>query len=1102
MKRQWSIVVLLALVFGVMAVGVGADSLATGSASQATFKNTLDPSATSEWAYMTVDLDGHNSVSLALDSAGTPHITYFANDEYSAQDTPTLRYAVKQGSNTWITEEVIEIEYPEGSAFVLDGRDAPHVTYSSLGGDAKNPLTTFVHAFKLDGSWRFEEMDVVENPCRRRDNGVLLIDSSEALHFFYTISYRRPDGRCGERLRYANRVGNNNWQDSTVYEDDNSLPFAVNIDSEDILHLAFTSYEDGIYSLQYSKFSSIDQFSPTVIFREQSGRGMGMGSIALDSSNYPRIALLGNGTSGGYHPVSDLYMMHLGATGWILEDTGKRRPYNDILAFFDAQGRAHVVSSVSYGGGIFGWRSATEHYYEAKDGWQEEEITGGSRSFSFAPDRLNNIHGASIRVANSTDAQTWLAYFNKPGDALTYSLSGQVTTPNGAPLAGVEISTAAGHATTDATGHYTITGLPAGTYNVGPTLTGYSFTPLTRSVTVPPDSEGVDFIAYPQGAYSVSGRVTTEEDRPLQGVRVIVGPGHGDITDANGHYTITALDARTYEITATLAGYAFTPIAITPHLSTAEVDLVAKLADHALDIRFRSQPHGYSFRNGDIVPTPDDFTLLDYQRMLGDQIVCRRPNPVGGACLSYKLISLIQYETLKWERKNSCFGMSVSSLRYYENPSLLPGSSERAFDLDVAEARREIAYYQMSQYLQPISGHLRQQRKANSTLTLHDVLTAIETAFRNREGIVLNMDHKSGSGHAVVPYALDNLGSNIWRVMVYDNNHPSPYESDSSYESERYVEIDLVNDTWSYNVASNEVWQGRSADHSLYTLPLSVYDGQASQPSTTGRPITEVSQEDGVEEIPFSTIWLSGNSHLLITDSQGRQLGFVDNELVSEIPEAAPIVPIEGPDVALEPIYVVPANETYTILVGGQAVGRAPRADTPASVTQFGPDFLVSVDNIPLKESTQDRLTITADGSGVAYQASQFAQPDLTLIFEDETSSSQFKILSADVGMGQSVSLEADPDTKHLVFNSADANGGAYDLAITLADTTAEHHFQSNQIGIGAGDTHYIDYSDWNGNGSIKLRVDEGSDGTIDEEHELGDELPSYQIFLAVISRP
>jgi Proprotein convertase P-domain/Carboxypeptidase regulatory-like domain len=83
--------------------------------------------------------------------------------------------------------------------------------------------------------------------------------------------------------------------------------------------------------------------------------------------------------------------------------------------------------------------------------------------------------------------QTRIADFKFPacgGGTTTYSISGSVTTSGGAGISGVTVSAGSASATTNSSGAYTITGLANGTYTLTPSLSGYTFSPTSRSVTI------------------------------------------------------------------------------------------------------------------------------------------------------------------------------------------------------------------------------------------------------------------------------------------------------------------------------------------------------------------------------------------------------------------------------------------------------------------------------------------------------------------------------------------------------------------------------------------------------------------------------------------
>lgn len=80
--------------------------------------------------------------------------------------------------------------------------------------------------------------------------------------------------------------------------------------------------------------------------------------------------------------------------------------------------------------------------------------------------------------------------------ASTNTIAGKVSYSDGVPASGVTLSTNTGLVTsTDSAGNYSFSSLPDGTYTITPSKTGFSFTPGSVSVTVPPDQLTQNFTA-------------------------------------------------------------------------------------------------------------------------------------------------------------------------------------------------------------------------------------------------------------------------------------------------------------------------------------------------------------------------------------------------------------------------------------------------------------------------------------------------------------------------------------------------------------------------------------------------------------------------------
>ncbi len=99
-----------------------------------------------------------------------------------------------------------------------------------------------------------------------------------------------------------------------------------------------------------------------------------------------------------------------------------------------------------------------------------------------------------VPVAGSTFTDRVTGTCNRATASPTYSISGSVTTSTGTGIPGVTVSNGTVSATTSSTGAYTLSGLANGTYTLTPSLSGYTFSPISSSVTVSSANQtGVNF---------------------------------------------------------------------------------------------------------------------------------------------------------------------------------------------------------------------------------------------------------------------------------------------------------------------------------------------------------------------------------------------------------------------------------------------------------------------------------------------------------------------------------------------------------------------------------------------------------------------------------
>jgi len=693
-------------------------------------------------------------------------------------------------------------------------------------------------------------------------------------------------------------------------------------------------------------------------------------------------ALLANGTPGSYDPL--VYSV-----------------WQDINLGFRVQGWPstsyyHISAPhVDYHEIEFRWLNGLDEYYV--DGQLINAVARGDD----VP-RPTVLWFGNPLVPGSTDEWTHFKIdyveVDSLGDGEAYSISGHVRDGSGTPISDVTVSAgASGSAATNTSGTYTITGLVTDTYTLTPGKSGYTFTPATRVVSVPPDATGQDF-------------------------------------------------------TGTLP-----------------------------DIGFRPNPDGYSFPNygGHFPLPPIDFVAEDVVRMFGADAACAIQWPV---CVLKRTAVVWEWNANRAMNGGHCDGMASTSLRFFkgmDNPADFQAGASTTHGLQLGNVRRHIAYYFVEQLTDPVKAYKEQVRQNSPSAILEQLSVAMSGGAPDPTTLFVRQAGRGG--HAITPYAIEDRGSGVYWVKVYDNNHPN--------DANRHVEINTTNNTWSYDLGGSlGTWSGDANTHTLGIVPISKYAEQPICPWCSGTKALNGSS-------PAGQVWLTGAGHLLITDGQGRRIGYVGNQFVNEIPGAYEGAVDGGLGVELEPIYTLPLTDTYTILLDGQMLTQT----ETVAVTQFGSGYAVSVDGVALEPTSQDHLAIAPDGTQLAYQANEDRETALTLALDSASESNQLQIKGADIGASQTVTLTTHTGSGQLVFDNSQASGGTYDLDIIRVSAAGEHGFIHADIAIATTDTHFVDYGAWDGFGSMVLEIDHGSDGTIDETLELENQM--HRIYLPLVLR-
>ncbi len=201
-------------------------------------------------------------------------------------------------------------------------------------------------------------------------------------------------------------------------------------------------------------------------------------------------------------------------SGWSVEDGLKAVDTLSVSLSADPSGGTAPLNDVDLTAGVSGSASGSINYTFYCD--RADSGTDITPGWAVKFDGVFDNPKTAVDVCDYSAAGTYTAkVIVERGSALpaedrviitvnpqgsNYSIFGHVRDGSGNSISGVVISAGAGgSATTDASGAYTIGGLTAGTYILIPSKSGWTFTPATRTVSVPPDATEQDFTGSSSG---------------------------------------------------------------------------------------------------------------------------------------------------------------------------------------------------------------------------------------------------------------------------------------------------------------------------------------------------------------------------------------------------------------------------------------------------------------------------------------------------------------------------------------------------------------------------------------------------------------------------
>lgn len=523
-------------------------------------------------------------------------------------------------------------------------------------------------------------------------------------------------------------------------------------------------------------------------------------------------------------------------------------------------------------------------------------------------------------------------------------------------------------------------------------------------------------------------------------------------------------------------------------LGLTYVEVTVPASSPISDLGFRPDPDGFRFAN-----ESSTLTWEMFEQFFGtEQVEWPNGNRIhtaeafysehyrnaadGGSCDGFSATSLINYKNLSQPNAGN-FAMSHYAPLY----------SQRRND-DMAEA------YAFSQGIQmglEIPAHQQWMCELvdNSPRAFYQYL---KSQIQNNSGAVLGIRWKDikvlgvtilpAGGHALVPYRYEEPSDDKAYVYVYDSNSPG--------DNDRRVEFDLTNNKWKY-VAMN-----------LWFIPIITLEGDSSWCNLSVTPI-EMYRHQGVawwaqsgwgamhssqaQANPAQLLTTSGPARLLITDDQGRRLGWDGADFYDEIPGAGYTPIAKSTSGEGSGFYYIPSDVQYTLQAHAYGEGRA-------NVSVLSEGYLVQLSNWEVITGTTIALGVSGDGrafaiSGIAGDTKGSLTIGQILSAEDRT----VTINDLNIEPGQTVNLQFEAsdavgftDTIRISTNSVTT--ATYGLSLHRAGGIGYSAFGHADVVLDANSVALINISDWANLATVTVLVDLNRDGVIDDTRPLANE--------------
>jgi hypothetical protein len=509
---------------------------------------------------------------------------------------------------------------------------------------------------------------------------------------------------------------------------------------------------------------------------------------------------------------------------------------------------------------------------------------------------------------------------------------------------------------------------------------------------------------------------------------------------------------------------------------------------------FRPSANGYGFRNyGRDHDNENDLNPGNLVALFGAENVCQSGNTAKDCVLTEPAEEWLE-ECVKLLAGGHCEGLAVTALRFWDElpyagkgkPSDFQSGAEKVSDLQHTELiSNYVAHYHVMQKLAEISDFRAETWKKKPSDIVKMLIDSMKEGSTDHYVMSIGMreDGRYTRGHAITPFAVEDMGEGVFHVHVYDSNYPG---------QDKFLEVDSADETWRYHTAADPTKTASDYVGTATSQTLGLKSQASRELDAYGCPFCtdDTARHHASSKKPRKSqvsFVLTGEGETLITDPNGKRIGFdfAKNKTVNEIPEADVVTLEGGMGKNIPPQYRLPhmsSAKPYSITVGSKS-----QAEVDADLDMEGPGFVVGFEDILLDPGENLTMSISPNGRELAFTASADGETP-TVFITVETSrkepSYDFKIGGIKLAGGKTVTVKLDLEHEKLFFKDNDPDRDPYDVTVTRANPDGtENYYENDDLELpGKSDVYEMDFSKWDGKGDMCFELDDQNNGFDDEK--------------------